>query len=286
MVPLFSLTKKENTMELRVDHSFHIGEQHLRNGKPNQDYALSDTLQNGLAYGIVSDGCSGGGLTDIGARLMALALKQALASGPPCSVVDRAQAYLDSMRRSLELETSDMLATGLFAIANQDGFVSTLVLGDGVMIEQSTRGTLYAHKYEWSDNTPFYMAYTEEQRQQFRDRKPTLTHEVWTISGPDSWTKGESGELSVGMATRKGAGWSYDPPQKGEWDLASVAVFSDGVLQVDTMPWQQVVFELMSFKSTNGQFATRRMNRFLQEAHKHGRGPLDDIAMAVVHLGR
>lgn len=270
-------------MKLNVDHAFHIGEQHLRQGKPNQDYALSGALENGLHYGIVSDGCSSGGETDIGARLVSLALKQALASGPSVSIVDRAQVYLDSMQCTLHLANRDLLATGMLVMGHESQFVSTLVLGDGLVVEQSMHGTLYVHKYEWSDNMPYYLAYALSGRSEFLAREPVLTEEFWSISGPDDWQYHRTVERSTFEATREGTKWSHEPP-RGPWDLASIAIISDGALQVDNLPWQRVVWELMHFKSTNGRFAARRMNRFLSEAKTRGRGPLDDIAMAVIHF--
>jgi len=188
------------------------------------------------------------------------------------------------MRRSLELETRDMLATGLIAIAHSSEHVSAVVLGDGVIVEQAAHGSLYAHKYEWSDNTPFYLAYTQAQRRDFLDRKPTLTHESCTITGPDTWHPSRSVEKSAFMAVREGIEWSTGLIERGDKPPRAVGLFSDGVLQVDEVPWQKVVWELMAFKSTSGQFATRRMNRFLSGAKKIGRGPQDDIAMAVIHL--
>ena len=270
-------------MKLKVDHSFHIGAQHRRHGKPNQDYALSGVLENGLTYGIVSDGCSSGGHTDIGARLMALALKQAVAQGPLTSLVERTRAYLEGMRRSLGLETKDLLATSLLALANEQQFVQMLILGDGVLVERSIYGTLYAHKFEWSENTPFYLAYNDSERAQFLDRQPALTREFWSIRGPDDWQHHRTTEESDFMAMRSGVEWMYEPPH-GPWDLASIGIFSDGVQQVEDVPWQTVIWELMNFKSTGGQFVTRRMNRFLETASKHGRSPLDDIAMAAIHI--
>ncbi len=268
-------------MTLKTDHSFHIGEQHLRTGKPCQDYALS-----GTDYAIVADGCSSGGMTDFGARLISLALKQAAVTGPLPGLVDRTQAYLDTMRRSLELDTRDMLATGLIAIAHSPEHVGVVVLGDGVIIEQAAHGTLYAYKYEWSDNAPFYLAYTQADRASFLARQPTLTCERWTIQGSDTWKHVRTTDQSVAMAIREGVNWSTGLIERGDKPPRAVGLFSDGVLQVDNLPWQKVVWELMSFKSTNGQFATRRMNRFLTDAKKIGRGPIDDIAMAVIHLGR
>ncbi len=270
-------------MQLAVDHAFHIGAQHLRQGTPNQDYALSGVLPSGLHYGIVADGCSSGGETDIGARLMGLALKQALAQGAQTGLVERARAYLEGMRRALDLERADLLATGLLALANDQQFVKMLILGDGVLVERSVYGTLYAHKFEWSDNAPGYLAYSDEERSHFFERQPTLTREFWSISGPEQWQHHRTTEESAFVALRKGVEWTYEPPH-GPWDLASIGIFSDGVLQVDGLPWQAVIWELMRFKSARGQFVTRRMNRFLTNVREYGCGPLDDIAMAVINL--
>jgi hypothetical protein len=68
----------------------------------------------------------------------------------------------------------------------------------------------------------------------------------------------------------------------GSWDF--VAVFSDGVTQVDGMDWRDVVAELMNFKSIEGDFVKRRMNRFLKDCRAHGKGPIDDISMACIHI--
>jgi len=200
-------------------------------------------------------------------------------------IIDRTAAYLKSMQRSLQLDSRDMLATGLLAVANTSQYVSALVMGDGVVVEKPRSGSLIAYKYEWSDNTPFYLAYDQDTRRRFLDRKPLLTLEQWSIADGENYTLLNTATPSPFMAIRNGAWWEYEPPH-GPWNLDSIAVMSDGVLQVDTTPWQQVVWELMNFKSTSGQFATRRMNRFLTEAKKSGRGPIDDIAMAVIHLGQ
>lgn len=269
-------------MKLSVDHSFHIGEQHLRTGKPCQDYALSGTLPNNLSYAIVSDGCSSGGMTDIGARLMSLALKEAVSEGGLKDTTERTKAYLASMGRSLGLDTRDLLATSLIAVGNEAKLAGALVVGDGVMVEQNTTSMLIATKYEWSDNRPFYLAYTGELRAQFAANQPTLTRERWHIQSPEEYELLSTEELSPQLGQR-GYWWYHEPPH-GPWDLTNLAVMSDGVLQVENLPWQRVVFALMHFKSTSGQFVTRRMNRFLQEAKQQGRGPIDDIAMAVINF--
>jgi hypothetical protein len=74
--------------------------------------------------------------------------------------------------------------------------------------------------------------------------------------------------------------WNYEATA----DISDIALFSDGVTQVDGMDWRDVVAELLSFKSTEGDFVKRRMNRFLKDCQKHGKGPVDDISMACIHI--
>ena len=64
-------------MQFFTDEYFHIGRAHLGNGQPCQDYALSGQTEE-TAWAIISDGCSSGGKTDIGARLITLTTAKAL----------------------------------------------------------------------------------------------------------------------------------------------------------------------------------------------------------------
>ena len=289
-------------MSLKTDHSFHIGEQHLKTGKPCQDYALSGLISEDIAYAIVSDGCSSGGMTDIGARLMVMATKRALeecVTDPNfpeneeqmIKVNDLRNSYLEFYRDSLGLEYKDLLATCLWAIVTTDrAFVH--ITGDGAVALQYEEDTVI-HHFSWDKNMPYYPAYKiggmdDSYKEAQRDSKTPLTYieEGLAPTGmggiPDgclsehSVEEGMSGQIIFGTHSEE----DYSPGK-----LLSVALFSDGVEQIDNSPYQDVVKGLMSFKSTNGQFAVRRMNRFLQEAKKSGRGPIDDIAYAVVNLG-
>src|SRR3989344_1052904 len=60
-----------------VDDYFHIGQMHLGSGKPCQDYSFSGVINEG-AFAIVSDGCSTGRHTDVGARIIALSTVNSL----------------------------------------------------------------------------------------------------------------------------------------------------------------------------------------------------------------
>lgn len=288
-------------MTLKTDHSFHIGEQHLKVGKPCQDYALSGTLSDDLAYAIVADGCSSGGMTDIGARLVVLATKQALLETIPISkdepdcdtfnmVNARRDELLEQFRLALGLEYRDLLATSLWMIAESGG-VGISVTGDGVAALKYEHDT-DIHYYSWDKNIPYYPAYRlagedESFKAVHAENATPLTYVEHGLApiGMGGAAEGRLSTRSVeegmgGMRIIAGSGEQNTFPGR----IQSIGLFSDGVEQIDQIHRSEAVTELMAFKSTNGQFAVRRMNRFLTQAKKQGRGPIDDIAYAVIHL--
>lgn len=286
-------------MTLRTDHSFHIGEQHLKNGKPAQDYALSGKLSENLAYAIVSDGCSSGGMTDIGARLMTLATKEALTGyteiadiltleDPIATVNGRRDELFESYRNALGLDYRDLLATSVWMVSSKDMALAHIT-GDGVVAFQHEYDLRIEHT-KWAQNRPYYPVYklasmNEDYEAMFAaDPEPFTVVCESTSPGqggvPDGYLSNLSVKVGMDGFITFGGGTSEVWPGK----LLSAAIFSDGVEQVDGLSMTETVKQLMAFKSTRGQFAVRRMNRFLAEAKKVGRGPIDDIAMAVIHL--
>jgi hypothetical protein len=278
-------------MNMITDHTFHIGEQHLRNGKPCQDYALSGTLSDTVAYAIVSDGCTSGGQTDIGARLVALATKRAICEGIQQNIftVDSINAerdlYIEAYRRTLQLPLDDLLATSLWAMVDNDA-LHISVTGDGalaLMFEDDTGPLLY--NISWDKSAPYYPAYrlggkNEQFKLHHENPTPlTITRSQQELDGELN-TAIDQHYIEPGM---NGLGFTFlkdDPLFKTR--LSGIALFSDGVTQVDDVQTTDVVRSLLSFKSITGQFFTRRMNKFLQDVKKVGRGPLDDIAGASI----
>jgi hypothetical protein len=273
-------------MKLITDHSFHIGEQHLRQGKPCQDYALSGTLDHETAYAIVSDGCSSGGLTDIGSRLISLATLRALTlqlnQGGGLEFIGATRnGLMETYQASLGLHPKDLLATSLFAVTNGDQ-VLVSVIGDGVVALQYEYGLMII-SYEWNNNTPYYPIYQPTGH----DAAFSTVHQGSLFPLTITTTSETTGravkpvDLMTGMRDQLS---SYPLYSETLGQLQSLALFSDGVGQVDQFGQATAVQALLSFKSTSGQFAVRRMNRFMAESKKVGRGPVDDIAFAVIHI--
>ncbi len=257
-------------MRFSADCSFQIGAQHLRSGLPCQDYALAGTTKDGRAYGIVSDGCSSGRRTDIGARVICLEAEETITF----DFVAGKNHFVD---RFLTFE--DMLATRLSLIATQDRIHFSLE-GDGVIAVSCDDDSMTMFCFEWEGNRPCYPVYETDGFNKFLGTFPEG-------STPFSM------ETRTFMGTREvyGSIISVVPQLKYTTHIEThhvkaAAIFSDGVTQIDGIPWYDAVRQLMHFKSTEGDFVKRRLNRFLTEVRKTGRGHIDDIAMAAVMIRR
>lgn len=273
-------------MRITADHAFHIGSQHLRSGMPCQDYALSG-LSPESGYAIVSDGCSTGGKTDVGARIIAHSTSLAIRGTNNIDLVD---AWCqDRGRRAmveLGLRQDDMLATNVYAAINIRGDSLIRIVGDGVFATVDHLGDTLMVRQEWDNNVPLYRAYAADGYRGFIDRHGgDLTAFVSTglfhNRGPSQNPNDFDARYRLGDSLD---GLNYSLTQKRLREIKLIAVFSDGVTQVDGTDWRDVVAELMNFKSTEGDFVKRRMNRFLKDCLKHGKGPIDDISMACIHI--
>ena len=258
------------TLRFHADCAFHIGAQHLRTGLPCQDYAVANALGD-RAYAVVSDGCSSGGRTDVGARLIALGAAKALREEYR---IDPTHIALEAAR-TFDLVKNDMLATCLSLSVGPDG-VKMLVQGDGVTASMDSDGRVLMRRMDWSLNMPCYPIYSDDQYAQFIAAQGGSEAEAFHVQ---LCLNDDKEGVTIHRRVDKSVGgylYGFDVLPR------TVAIFSDGVTQVDGMEWQDVVCELMSFKSVEGDFVKRRLNRFLRDAEKRGRGPIDDIAMAAI----
>jgi hypothetical protein len=273
-------------MTIAYDHALHIGEQHLRQGKPCQDFALSGAVTDTTAFAIVSDGCSSGGQTDIGSRLVALAteraLKECLARGEysPEQINTERNLYIETYRRTLQLPLNDMLATSLWATMDASS-LSVSVTGDGVFALLFEDLPPYIYEITWDKSAPYYPAYRlgglDAGFKQHHDNITPLTiTKQWQGVTDVNELYIEPGMNGLGFQFPTDSDLFQSP-------IIGVALFSDGVTQVDGLDTADATTSLVTYKSSTGQFFTRRMNRFLQDVKKNGRGLLDDIAGAVLY---
>lgn len=275
-----------------ADHHFVIGQDHITAGKPCQDHALS--FVSAQAAGIaIADGCSSAGETDMGARVLTFGTIAAMKEShkEACSdhaifsqvIARKGREALLSARNSFGLVREDTLATCAYAYCGEEGGLATLY-GDGVLAFQYRDGTISMFRFDWADNTPFYPAYAGDSDESFAlshggDNVLALTEEWWNFVPeegfvPQSEIKRSLREGVRGI-TRLFAGSEFEK-------LESIAVFTDGVTRIDGIDWKDAVQALLSFRNMTGVFVKRRMNSVLREMRKLGKGPLDDIAYAVI----
>lgn len=151
-----------------------IGESHLRNGHPCQDYQASIVLSSEEGEALLvalADGAGSAEYSDLGARLAVEAALQELESSlasPHSSHLDfestMRSAFESAQQALFELAEEDeihirSLATTLTCVAAVDGFLTVGQLGDGSVVVQTAEQELVAvtqpQRGEYANETYF-----------------------------------------------------------------------------------------------------------------------------------
>lgn len=286
-------------LKFHADDYFHIGHMHLIAGKPCQDYSFSGVYGD-AALAVVSDGCSTGRHTDVGARIIALAAVNALKQwsmdkAVPLDKIDKliTRQHNIAVTKSMDafgLELEDMLATCAYALLTASGGIINFT-GDGVMAKVYSNGTIRLTSYRWANNAPLYPAYAADEYKSFIEYHggkadlPALELEHRFFVSRDKIYVPSAPYFESISIENAIAGVTNIIPASEIKDLSFAAVFTDGVMQVEDLSWYDAALELMAFKSLEGEFAKRRMIRFIKDSKRDGKkGPLDDIAYSVVRI--
>ena len=182
-------------MKFKVDWSSHIGQSHVADCSSCQDYCLGWPLpdviglphpeeerrigEDDSAFIVVSDGCSTGGETDIGARIQACRLSKEVRLYSRLSaqlnpriileygVNDVWRTATDQCLELLDLTARDAYATCVSCFANTSG-ATAHIQGDGAIAILDVQNVLTIVKGEWvntklvdgkSFNPTFYPVY-------------------------------------------------------------------------------------------------------------------------------
>jgi len=279
-----------------ADHHFVISDTHLTAGKPCQDYALS-SVDTGAAFAIISDGCSTGGHTDVGSRIIALSNLNALREywlrgnkslseliSQEVSVHQRIK--LSAIREILGLKNEDMYATSLYAYVISEGGIIHLQ-GDGVIVLQYQNGDIVASRFDWANNAPFYPAYAGQSLIDF------IALQGKNLDGlqlkEEKWQRTNSEWQPITILChnlRQGMQGITSVITKEMLDnrIAFIGIFSDGICQIEGKDWKDAITDLMSFKNTTGEFVKRRINSAVRQYKNEGKRLNDDLSMAVIRI--
>lgn len=286
-------------MKFNTDSHFVIGRYHIRQNKPCQDHALDRIKDNGDAAVVcVSDGCSSGGHTDIGSRVITLSTIRAVMDRnlripintdiQPGFIADAINTYSLVSRTALSITNEDMLATSIYAVLNEHGGYIHM-LGDGACAIKYKDGTIAVAVVDWEQNTPYYPIYREN-LQEFIDvhmrfnngeRSAKITSIITSEVTPSIKY------LPVEKAVQGHIIRLYEDEMK---DIECIGIFSDGVTDFqderknDRLPVKMVIDEMMSFKNYTGEFVKRRVSAALKTLAREDIHPNDDFSMAVIHI--
>jgi hypothetical protein len=287
---------------MNADSAFQIGASHA----VCQDYSLAGSSPPAVSsegfgaqacpYVILSDGCSSSPDTDIGARLLVKAAEQKLVGRGNPATCELAEIHSEAARIALTwaklLGLRPQAVDATLLTAHLDG--EDLVMGcsgDGVICLQTWAGAIDVYSISYASNYPLYPAYAHQPERllalkdagrsgkevtHFRSASIEACLQPVGTSGGDSHTE---------VFTVKAADYKY------------AALFSDGIhsffdagrtgdgSRAETVPMDEVIRNLISFKSTRGAFVGRRMKRFMKDCQNKGWQHGDDLAMGALQLG-
>lgn len=263
------------------DSIFVIGNSHLTQGKPCQDYALSGIANGPSVFSVLSDGCSNGKRTEVGASLMAIAMKDAIRDDHRFDAIqDKRNNVIEDIQRSINICKYDLLATCLSVVLTEEGGY-VLVEGDGIIAIKQRNGGTWLRKFEWEKNAPWYPIYWHDPDMFITahggDTKALcLTRELYYRS--------ECHDIAQYPLYEAIHGIPVFIPKERLSDIEYIAIFSDGICQIDGMDWKDVATSLLSFKNTSGDFVKRRMNAFVKGLKQSGNKHQDDLSMSCIRI--
>lgn len=265
-----------------LDCYFTIARQHL----VCEDYAFTGCEP--IPHIIVCDGCSSSIYTDVGARLLAMSANKTLREYFEKEFPDSLPEYADFgyavMNRARH--ASDMLglpvnaldATLLIAVPYHRK-IHVYVYGDGYAIIQNHAGETTIFQCSFTKNMPYYLSY-------WLDKSRREEYLAANQAGDSVVTIREMREEYEDIRQV-----NYDTPLVFSFEIAStsvIAVISDGVSSFtriegqQRIPVEEVVQQLVAYKTTKGDFVKRRVRRMLKTYEQQGIYPTDDLAVATL----
>ena len=253
-----------------TDCHFEIGSTH----DVCEDYALA--LEERC---FLSDGCSTGEHTDVGARLLCH-----VASGLPVHTPPERVVYeVNAARRVLLLPEACTRATLFSGYCTDHGF-HIQATGDGTIVGIQHSGQVRIEDIQYPSGAPLYPAYLakeadlEAYRDEFGLRRVIECTEMHSGEVRDSYEENEP-------VPRKRY-FSYDL-------YHTVLLLSDGASTFvrrnpetgvkDPVPLVEVVSELVKIKNFKGEFIKRRAKRFLKTSANNGWEHYDDFSVGALH---
>jgi hypothetical protein len=278
---------------MNTDCAFYIGTTH----KICQDYALANA--NSV---VVSDGCSGSLLTDIGSRIISVTAINKIKEADSLYNFEEKECILLARPsiKILNLPNQCLDATLLMATVFDYGVQATCC-GDGVIAIQTKDKDIIIINCSYTDSYPFYMNYLYDQTGRYSNwqnnhNKKKITQTVIDPKGQVSPTQ----TIIENKRLPKDIGLTRVLENKVLVEIADesyidyIAIMSDGIhsfyekISTETSKYNQsinyinILKELLTFKNYNKAFVQRRINKFRKLCEKNNWANSDDFSLAVI----
>jgi serine/threonine protein phosphatase PrpC len=266
---------------MHIDTFLEIGNQH----KVCEDYIISG--HDPMPYIILADGCSSSNNSEMGARILCYLARQYLKykGTRDLSLLDyhyskRMSLWIihnaEMIARQLGLSLSSLDAT--LVIAYQfDNNIHIHMYGDGCIFSRSLDGTTRLMTIEYTQNSPYYLTYlTDSERQALYSKM--LIDKTVVINNS------EEKEQTIKLPNYEEFLYSFD------LDIYSlILISSDGISsfikpeenKTELILPQTVIDSCIAFKTMNGDFLKRRMNRQMKTFLAEGINHYDDLSVGV-----
>lgn len=257
---------------MNANSAYYIGHEHTI----CEDYALAE-VDPYLAYAIVCDGCSASQDVDLGARVLALSAKRTLRFDCEYPSEKFGRYTIQNAARVYDIFPSlhpQALDTTLLAAWVYNNTLTAYLFGDGVLIHKAKTFVKSIH-IQLTSGAPDYLSYLLDSGRMaaykaIKDNKKEVVTRVNDVVTTEIYEPFKP--------------FIYTCPVE-EGDV--IAVISDGInsfrrADYTPIPWQDLVVEFTGFKTTEGEFVSRRISAFKRKCLKEGITFSDDISIASI----
>lgn len=251
---------------MNIDHFFTIGSKHFFDAIPCEDYATSKS-EKGMAFGIVSDGCSGAmARNDLASRAWSMAAERVVLNDLNYSSSDLIpdnfnKLLIDSFESHLFTNTiRDELASTLVMLANQD-FLDCWIMGDGGVVVKHFNGDITVYEIKWENNKPFYPVYatdvllTENFKNEMSPLPVLINKTRFEIVNSKIIIKSFDNKMFPFPAFEKGFKLSFSRIKD---NIESVSLVTDGLWTFKENAFK-VISNIVDFRDIKGQFLKTKM---------------------------
>lgn len=283
---------------MHSDSAVLTGTGHSRIAEPAQDYALHRDLGE-VSWGVVADGCSSAGRTDIGARLWALAFdnmwcnwanRRSATTGVDLVGATSDETFYPTMLREIAptlpagVVSNDLQATivAVFGTATQAiGFIA----GDGALVAIKDNGETLFIEHNFTANLPAYPIYLtdpdmlERFIEKSRAEAQVLEVRKTRIAADGSILATTVDTIPI-EADLRFVCQRYDLTNEGR--LRVLIAVTDGLGSRPRADQISTLAELRSYPNITGNFLKRRLGKLGAQWAKDATQPKDDLSVACV----